>query len=200
MTAALTCVGVAKSYRRTPVLRGVDLTVERGESVAVVGENGSGKSTLLDICAGVKRADDGTVDRVGCVGYCPQVPGLIDLLTIDEHLRLVATASPDPKASITRMRHLLEILGLDPGLPSASADLSGGQRQKLNVALAVAADPTLLLLDEPYQGFDQGSYLDLWTLIDRWTGEGRAVVVITHLLAEQDRVDRVLTLTSGVLT
>ncbi|MEM7092675.1 MAG: ABC transporter ATP-binding protein [Actinomycetota bacterium] len=199
MSPPLRCTGITKSYRRTPVLTGVDLTVDAGTSTAIVGENGSGKTTLIDICAGVRRPDAGAVARSGAVGYCPQVPGLIDLLTIDDHLRLAAAGCSDRQAAMGRMHDLLDRLGVDATLPMTATELSGGQRQKLNVGLAVADDPTLLLLDEPYQGFDHGSYLDLWDVIDHWTGEGRAVVVITHLLAEADRVDRVLTMSGGVL-
>ena len=195
----LQCSQVTKSYRSTRVLRGVDLSVGAGQSVAIVGENGSGKSTFLNVCAGVVRPDDGTVRRTARVGFCPQQPGLVDLLTISDHLQLAVAGTDDPSAAETRIRALLDELHLEAQLPMTAAELSGGQRQKLNVALSVANDPELILLDEPYQGFDHGSYLDLWELIGRWTGDGRAVVVITHMLTERDRVDRVLTMKDGVL-
>src|SRR6266704_1482210 len=73
-------------------------------------------------------------------------------------------------------------------------ELSGGARQKLNVALALLGDPPILLLDEPYQGFDRGAYINFWDHVQVWRAEGRAVVVVTHLLAELDRVDRVVEL------
>ena len=195
----LNCSGIRKTRRRKQVLSGADLAVAPGESVAIVGENGSGKSTLLNICAGVIRPDAGCVQRHGRTGLCPQQPGLVDLLTIDDHVRLAAAGTNDPRAATMRTRSLLDELGLDPGSPATAAELSGGQRQKLNVALSLANDPQLVLLDEPYQGFDHGSYLSLWDIIGRWTLEGRSVVVITHLLAEHERVDRVLTLREGVL-
>ncbi len=199
-TALLNCSEITKSYRNTHVLRGVNLEVQPGESVAIVGENGSGKSTFLNVCAGVVRPDGGTVRRTSRVGFCPQKPGLVDLLTIGDHLRLAVAGKDDPAAATGRIHNLLDELNLDATLPMTAAELSGGQRQKLNVALSVANDPELILLDEPYQGFDHGSYLDLWDLILRWTSDGRAVVVITHMLAERDRVDRVLTMQDGVLT
>ncbi len=74
-------------------------------------------------------------------------------------------------------------------------DLSGGTRQKLNVALALLGDPPILLLDEPYQGFDRGSYVNFWDHVERWRQEGRAVLIVTHMLAELERVDRVVELT-----
>jgi len=196
----LVCEQIAKRFGRNHVLSGVDLVAEAGESVAIVGENGSGKSTLLKICAGIVRPDAGTVARPRAIGYCPQDPGLVDLLTVSDHVRLAATGSSDRRGAVERTESLLDELGLDPGNRTPATQLSGGQRQKLNVALSMANDPTLMLLDEPYQGFDHGSYLNLWDLIERWTGEGRAVIVITHLLAERNRVDRVLTMDDGRLT
>jgi ABC-type multidrug transport system ATPase subunit len=72
--------------------------------------------------------------------------------------------------------------------------MSGGTRQKLNLALALLADPDVLLLDEPYQGFDRGTYVNFWDHCDRWREQGKAVVVVTHMLAELSRVDRVVEL------
>jgi len=196
---ALRCVNISKARRRSEVLRRVNLEVAPGESVAIVGENGSGKSTLMSICAGLVRPDEGRVQRARRTGLCPQRPGLVDLLTINDHVRLIADGTDNPAAATKRVCSLLDELHLDVRLPTTAAELSGGQRQKLNVALSVANDPQLLLLDEPYQGFDHGSYLSLWDMIGRWTAEGRSVIVITHLLAEHERVDRVLTLRDGVL-
>lgn len=82
---------------------------------------------------------------------------------------------------------------------AVARDLSGGTRQKLNLALTLLSDPTVLLLDEPYQGFDQGGYVDFWALVDRWRDEGRAVVVVTHLLTELHRVDRALEVGGGAV-
>ena len=168
------------------MLCGVDLEVARGESVAIVGENGSGKSTLLDICAGVLRPDAGDVRRRDRTGFCPQQPGLVDLLTIDDHVRLTAAGTDDPRAAMRRTRSLLDELGVDAASPTIAAELSGGQRQKLNVALSLTNDPHLVLLDEPYQGFDHGSYLSLWDVIRRWTCEGRSVAG-DHAPARRER-------------
>ena len=87
---------------------------------------------------------------------------------------------------------LLESLGFPTDDGAVAKDLSGGTRQKLNLALALLGTPTTLLLDEPYQGFDMGSYVDFWDHVDTWRAEGRAVVVVTHLLTELHRVDRVV--------
>lgn len=197
---ALVAIGVRKRFRRRVVLDGADLVVQAGESVAVVGENGSGKSTLLSICAGVMGSDAGSIYTSGSAGYCPQTPGLIDFLTVDEHLRLLSRGLSDPRAGYVRSCDLLEALDVPVANGTFVRDLSGGQRQKLNLALALIDDPKVLLLDEPYQGFDHGSYVDFWAQLAHWTSEGRAVVVVTHLLADRDRVDRVLFMEHGRLT
>ena len=189
---ALQAAGLVKRYGRRAVLDNADFHVRRGEAVAVIGENGVGKTTLLKMCAGLLEPDAGTVDRNGRVGYCPQEPGVVDLLTAEQHLLLFGAAAGLGRAEArARGSALLESLGFDAN-GAVARDLSGGTRQKLNLALALLADPTILLLDEPYQGFDMGSYVDFWGHVDAWRGQGRAVVVVTHLLTELDRVDRVV--------
>ena len=190
-TPLLTVTGLGKSYRRRPVLRDVGLQAHPGQIVAVTGENGSGKTTLLRICAGLETADTGTVHRRAAAGYCPQEPALFDLLTPAEHLALFAGGRG---GAATEGRDLLASLGVPLRARTLVRDLSGGARQKLSLALALLGQPGLLLLDEPYQGFDQGSYLDFWHHADAWRRQGRAVVVVTHLLTELDRADQVLEL------
>jgi ABC-type multidrug transport system ATPase subunit len=187
----LTVTGLGKSYRRRPVLRDVGLQAHPGQIVAVTGENGSGKTTLLRICAGLETADTGTVHRRAAAGYCPQEPALFDLLTPAEHLGLFAGGRAEAAAE---GRELLASLGVQVGARTLVRDLSGGARQKLSLVLALLGQPGLLLLDEPYQGFDQGSYLDFWHHADAWRRQGRAVVVVTHLLTELNRADQVLEL------
>jgi len=187
----LTVTGLGKSYRRRPVLRDVGLQAYPGRVIAVTGENGSGKTTLLRICAGLETADTGTLHRCAAVGYCPQEPALFDLLTPAEHLALFAGRRA---GAAGEGRELLASLGGPLQARTLVRDLSGGARQKLSLALALLGRPELLLLDEPYQGFDQGSYLDFWRHADTWRRQGRAVVVVTHLLTELDRADQILEL------
>ena len=192
-TSALHAQHIAKRYRRRQVLDDAELRVNRGEAVAIIGENGAGKTTLLRICAGLLRPDGGTVHAATPVGYCPQEPGVIDLLNAEQHLVLFGTAAGlsrrEARASGMAM---LESFGFPTGERAVARDLSGGTRQKLNLALALLGNPRVLLLDEPYQGFDMGSYIDFWAHVDTWRHEGRGVVVVTHLLTEAHRVDRVV--------
>jgi ABC-type multidrug transport system ATPase subunit len=178
------------------VLEDARLAVRGGEAVAVIGENGAGKSTLLEICAGLIRPDRGRVLVDGRVGYCPQEPGLFDLLTADEHVALFAPAlGLSRRPALERGRMLLAEFAFPVGDSSPARQLSGGARQKLNLALALLGNPSVLLLDEPYQGFDHGAYISFWDHVSRWKSAGLAVVIVTHLLADISLVDRVLELT-----
>ena len=187
--------GIGKAYGRRVVLDDAALVVAAGESVAIIGENGAGKSTLLRICAGLIRPDRGSVRVDGRLGYCPQQPGLFDLLSADEHLGLLAPALGLTRpAAVAEGRRLLAEFSFPVAERTQTRHLSGGARQKVNLALALLGHPSLLLLDEPYQGFDHGAYVSFWEHVARWRAEGLAVVVVTHLLADQALVDRVVEL------
>ena len=187
--------GIAKRFRRTTILADVNLEVRGGEVVALTGENGAGKTTLLRICAGLLRADAGTVRVGGRIGYCPQSSGLFDLLTADDHLVMFARGAGMSRADGLRRGHeILEEFDFPLRERLAIRDLSGGTRQKLNLAIALLADPSVLLLDEPYQGFDHGTYVNFWDHCETWRKQCKAVVVVTHMLAELNRVDRVVNL------
>ncbi|OLL15064.1 ABC transporter ATP-binding protein [Actinomyces oris] len=184
----------ARRGRRT-VLSGVNLTIHRGEVVAVVGANGAGKSTLLQLCAGLLRASGGSIERTPNFGYAPQLDSLAPLLTVDEHLRLFGAARGIRQGrSISTGRRLLTRLGWTARGDQTAGTLSGGTQQKLNVALAQLNAPDLLLLDEPYQGLDALAYEDLWALISAWRTSGAGVLLVTHLLRDVDLVDRVVEL------
>ena len=187
--------GVSARRGRRPVLRDISLTLRRGEIVAVVGANGAGKSTLLHVCAGLLPASSGAVERTARFGYAPQQGALAPLLTVDEHLRLFGAVGGTGRArSVSTGHRLLSRLGWSPEGARPAGALSGGTQQKLNVALAQLDSPDLLLLDEPYQGFDALAYEDLWTLISSWRDSGAGVLLVTHLLRDVDLVDRVVEL------
>jgi len=183
-------------YGRKLVLDRVSLSVGAGEAVAIVGENGAGKSTLMRICAGLIHPRSGQVHVRRRVGYCPQIPGLFDLLNADEHLSLFAPALALSNEHVLQQgRTLLGELGFPVGDRSPARYLSGGARQKLNLTLALLGGPGVLLLDEPYQGFDRGAYVSFWEHVDGWRSAGLAVIVVTHLLTHLTLVDRVVELT-----
>jgi len=195
MKPALTATGIGKRFGRRVVLTGADLAVSPGEVVALVGENGAGKTTLLRICAGVLRPDRGLVSTRGRVGYCPQEPALLERLSARDHLVLFGGA-----VGLERGRALAEGARALDALGFAFAGqgrisvrhLSGGGRQKLNLVLSLLGDPDVILLDEPYQGFDHGAYADFWEWVGAWRDRGKSVLIATHLLAELWRADRVI--------
>jgi ABC-type multidrug transport system ATPase subunit len=191
----LVATGISKRFGRTVILHDVNLEVRAGEVIALTGENGAGKSTLLRICAGLLRADEGTVRVGGRIGYCPQATGLFELLTADDHLVMFGRgAGMNREEGLRRGRAILAEFDFPLREKLVTRDLSGGTRQKLNLALALLADPSVLLLDEPYQGFDHGTYVNFWDHCEKWRLQGKAVVVVTHMLAELERVDRVIEL------
>ncbi|MCU7730837.1 ABC transporter ATP-binding protein [Actinoplanes sp. KI2] len=183
---------MSKRYRRRTVLSNVDLTVRAGEVTAVVGANGCGKSTLLRICAGLVRPSGGTAERTRRVGFVPQDSGTAGWLTAGEHFTLFgAAAGLSSRRARSTGEHLAGRLAWRPARDQLAQHLSGGTRQKLNLVLGELHAPDLLLLDEPYQGFDQGTYLDFWQQVLAWRYAGKAVVVVTHLLHDLEHVDHV---------
>jgi ABC-type multidrug transport system ATPase subunit len=120
---------------------------------------------------------------------------VFELLTADEHLVLFGRGlGLSRERSLADGRAILAEFDYPLAESAVARDLSGGTRQKLNLALSLLGDPRLLLMDEPYQGFDRGTYVNFWDHVARWRDQGRAVVVVTHMLAELDRVDRVVEL------
>ena len=202
----LAATGIEKSYRRglwparhrTAVLRGADLTLHPGEVVGLVGENGSGKSTLMKILVGALVADAGSVTRSGRLGYCPQEPVVYERLTCDEHFELFGRAyRMTPDAQRRSRRELYAALGFERYAATRADQLSGGTLAKLNLGLALLADPQVLLLDEPYAGFDWDTYLRFWQLVAQRRTSGRTVLIISHFVADEDRFDRIVDLREG---
>jgi len=204
--AVLRAEGIEKSFhrglpprrRRIEVLKGADLEVRHGELVGLVGENGSGKSTLMKIVVGLLDRDGGAVERSGKLGYCPQTPLLWEKLTVDEHFELFARAyALNPAEADTAVAGLLEELQFDRYRRYRIEELSGGTRQKLNLALALMHSPDLLLLDEPYSGFDWETYLRFWEMSEGRRDEGMGILIVSHFLSERGRLDRIYELRDG---
>ena len=198
--------GLAKSFRhglplrrhRVEVLRGAGLMVCSGELVGLAGENGSGKSTLMQIVVGMLERDAGEVERLGRLGYCPQQPMLWDKLTVDEHFSLFARAyGLDDVERDGAVAGLLEELRFARYRGSRVEELSGGTRQKLNLALALMHEPEVLLLDEPYSGFDWETYQRFWEMSERRRDAGMGILIVSHFLTERDRLDRIYELQDG---
>ncbi len=205
-TPLLVATGIEKSYRRgmwprrrsLSVLESVDLTVDTGEIVGLVGENGSGKSTLMKVLVGDLRADAGNIVRPADFGYCPQIPVVYERLTCDEHLELFGAAYGLDSAEFHRSRTALyEALDFERFASIRVEELSGGTRSKLNLAIALLHDPDLVLLDEPYAGFDWDTYQRFWTLTAERRDDGAGLLIISHFIADEERFDRIYDLVDG---
>ena len=200
MSTVLSVKAVAKRYGDLEALRGVSMDVAAGELVAVIGPNGAGKTTLLSIIAGVQSASSGSVNRGPReVGWAPQQPALYARLTVAENLELFARLEgvEDPAATVRRM---LAQTGLQERADELAGRLSGGNRQRVNVALGLLGDPPVLALDEPSASLDPGQRERLWAFVSALARNGTGVVFSTHNVAEAQRhADRVVVLADGAL-
>jgi ABC-2 type transport system ATP-binding protein len=182
--------GLVKRYGDREALKGVDFAARPGELVAVIGPNGAGKTTLLSILAGTLKPDAGTVDSPnGDVGWVPQQASLYRRLTVEENLLLFARLEghADPRGAVGEM---LELTGLAERRGELVARLSGGNQQRINIAIGLLARPAVLLLDEPSVGLDPRQRARLWEFIAGLAGRGTSVVFSTHDIQEAERYGR----------
>jgi ABC-2 type transport system ATP-binding protein len=190
--------GLEKRYGKRAALAGVDLEARRGELVAVVGPNGAGKTTLLSIVAGIARADSGEVEvERGEVGWVPQQAALYRRLTVAENLRLFAKLEKvdDVDAAVERM---LSQTGLGDRRDDQVSTLSGGNQQRINIAIGLLAQPSVLLLDEPSAGLDPGQRVRLWQFVSGLAKDGTTVIYSTHQIEEASHYgDRIVVLADG---
>ncbi|KPI15923.1 ABC transporter related protein [Actinobacteria bacterium OV450] len=188
---------VHHAYRKRRVLCGIDFDLEPGIIAGIVGENGAGKTTLLKILAGELAPTSGMVTHRGRFGYCPQNVVLNRALTARQHLKFFQAAYRLP--DLRWAEEVMDLLGFTQYTEDRPSSLSGGTQQKLNLTLALMHDPDLLLLDEPYQGFDWDTYLRFWKLAARLRDRGRSVLVVSHLAYDTDRLDQIWRLQAGAL-
>jgi ABC-2 type transport system ATP-binding protein len=201
VSPTLSVRGVGKRFGELYALRDVSFDVQAGEVIAVVGPNGAGKTTLLSIIAGAQRPSAGDVAGAsdGGIGWVPQQPALYSKLSVAENLDLFARLEKvaDPDAAV---RLMLEQIGLRERADDRLEHLSGGNRQRVNVAIGLIADPPVLALDEPSASLDPGQRERLWEFIRARSGGGTSVVFSTHTLGEVQRfADRVIVLDHGEL-
>jgi ABC-2 type transport system ATP-binding protein len=182
--------GLVKRYGEREALRGIDLAAEPGELVAIIGPNGAGKTTLLSILAGILKPDAGEVGvDEGAVGWVPQQAALYRRLTVAENLLLFARLEghDDPHASTEEM---LELAGLGERRGEIVARLSGGNQQRINIAIGLLSRPAVLLLDEPSVGLDPRQRARLWEFVSGLAGRGTTVIFSTHDIQEAERYGR----------
>ena len=198
--APLVVRSVSKRFGAQVALRDVSFELSASELVGIVGPNGAGKTTLLSILAGVLEPDAGELDGAGrAAGWVPQQPALYSKLSVAENLRLFARLErlADPEAAVERM---LEQTGLRGRADEEVSRLSGGNRQRVNIAIGLLSEPSVLLLDEPTAALDPRQRARLWEFIERLAGGGTTVVFSTHNVSEVERyAHRVLLLADGEL-
>jgi len=197
-SAAIAAAGIVKRFGKREALRGVGFEAAPGEVVAVIGPNGAGKTTLLSILAGLQAPDAGSVSRPPReVGWVPQSPAVYGKLSVAENLRLFARLEKvaDADAAVDRM---LEQTGLRDRAGDELGTLSGGNRQRVNIAVGLLADPPVLLLDEPSSSLDPRQRERLWEFVGTLAARGTAVVFSTHDVGEAERyAGRLLVLADG---
>ncbi|HKB50343.1 MAG TPA: ABC transporter ATP-binding protein [Solirubrobacterales bacterium] len=190
--------GLVKRYGGREALRGINLAVEPGELLAIIGPNGAGKTTLLSILAGTVKPDEGEVHSPnGDVGWVPQQAALYRRLTVEENLLLFARLEKrgEPRAAVEEM---LELTGLSERRGELVARLSGGNQQRINIAIGLLGRPVALLLDEPSVGLDPRQRARLWEFVSRLAEHGTTVIFSTHDIQEAERYgQRLLVLADG---
>jgi ABC-2 type transport system ATP-binding protein len=192
LTALLRAVGVARRYGEVEALAPTDVELAPGETVALVGPNGAGKSTLLAILAGALEPTAGRVEGEARIGWVPQRPAHYARLTARENLALFARLEG---VAADRVDALLERFELPADRPSG--ELSIGNRQRLNVALSLLAEPRVLLLDEPTASLDPVQRRRVWEVVGGVHETGGAVCFATQNVEEVAHADRVIALQHG---
>ena len=202
----LVAEGAAKSYADLVALAPLDLSLERGQAVALIGHNGSGKSTFLRLTAGlldltsgsiaIDGAPAGTSPARAAVSYLPDEPVLYDDLSVREHLAYVA-ALHRVDLHGDDLEALIERVGLSHRADDLPSQFSRGLRQRTSIALGLARPFELLLVDEPFVGLDLSGKEQLLDIFDELHGDGATIVVATHDPSFVERVDRCIALRDG---
>ena len=204
--AAVEVRGLRKSYRQVQAVRGIDLRVEPGEVFALLGPNGAGKTTTVEILEGHRTRDAGEATVLGHdpgrnerslrerVGIVLQQTGVDEYLTVREVVEMVAGYYPSPRD----VDEVIELAGLREQRDRRVRQLSGGQKRRVDLAVALAGDPELLFLDEPTTGFDPSARRQAWETVRGLAALGKTIVLTTHFMDEaQALADRLAIIAEG---
>ncbi|MEP7178224.1 MAG: ABC transporter ATP-binding protein [Pseudonocardiales bacterium] len=207
-TTGIQLSGLTKSFR-TPegpvhAVRGVDISITAGETVALLGPNGAGKTTTIDMLLGLLAPDAGTVSvfgmtpadaiLAGAVGGMLQTGGVIQYLTVRELITMVASLYPKPLG----VDEVIALTGIGDLANRKTTKLSGGQTQRLRFAIALVSNPDLLILDEPTVALDVEARREFWSTMRAFVSRGKTVIFATHYLEEADAyADRIILMANG---
>ena len=211
--ATLTAQHLAKSYKSRQVVRDVSMSIESGQIVGLLGPNGAGKTTCFYMIVGLVRADQGVVRideqdvthlpmhgraRAG-IGYLPQEASIFRGLTVEENIRAVLELhDKNRERRESKLNELLGEFNISHLRKSPAVALSGGERRRLEIARALATDPTFMLLDEPFAGVDPISVADIQALVRHLTSRGIGVLITDHNVRETlGLIDRAYIIHSG---
>ena len=211
--AGLVAENLGKQFKRRPVLRGVSLSVRRGEAVGLLGPNGAGKTTCFYIITGLIRADSGSVTLDGVditdlpmyrrarlgIGYLPQEASIFRGLSVEQNIRAVLeVVEPDRDRREARLDELLGEFSIAHLRRAPAIALSGGERRRVEIARALASQPNFILLDEPLAGIDPIAVGEIRNLVSHLKDRGIGVLITDHNVRETlDIVDRAYILHSG---
>ncbi len=204
LTYGIEFAGVSKSYGNVKAVRGIDLRIAPGETVALLGPNGAGKSTAIDMMLGLTMPDAGTVrvfgdepraaTKAGRISGMLQLGGLIPFLTVRELVTSMAALYPNPLA----VDDVIAMTAIGDFADRITNKLSGGQTQRARFAMALVANADLLILDEPTVAMDVEGRREFWTTMRAIAASGKTVVFATHYLAEADEyADRIILMSQG---
>ena len=204
--SAVAAAGLRVVRGRNEALRDVSFDIPPGGVTGLLGPSGSGKTTLLRCILGVQRITAGTVSVLGRpagspvlrskVGYASQSASVYDDLTVAENLRYFAAALRAPASDVGRV---IDAVDLDEYRSRLTGRLSGGQRSRVSLAVAMLGIPELLVLDEPTAGLDPVLREELWVLFHRLAGDGMTLLVSSHVMEEAERCDALLLLRDGTV-
>ena len=206
MTPVVSVRGLTKSYGDFEALKGVDFEIRAGEVFGLLGPNGAGKTTTIEILEGYRRRDAGEAEVLGAdpetagldwrgrIGVVLQSSAMYENLTVAEELAQFAGYYDHPRP----VEEVIELIGLEEKRATRARRLSGGQRRRLDLGLALIGDPELIFLDEPTTGFDPGARRRAWETIRSLSGLGKTILLTTHYLDEVEQLaDRLAVLREG---
>ncbi len=197
VTFSIEIQNLHKSFKDTKAVDGVNLQVPEGTFLALLGPNGAGKTTLVEMVEGIQKPDQGTIQILGknwkeheneirrLLGFSLQETRFIDKLTVWETLRLFASFY---SADLNNAKSLLEITGLSHKTSTYIENLSGGQRQKLALCIALVHEPKILILDEPTTGLDPTARREIWDILLKLKSKSTTLILTTHYMEEAEKL------------